>query len=117
MVTQYFLVFNTDLMSYFKVVIKMHKGLEEVDIVKPWLSNIYARAPGCPVIIVGTHYDKVHKSKRQEVVHQFVEKLNELKANPGIFVLSQIVSSCLHNFCSFVGCEAIHHLNLSKLSK
>ena len=61
----------------------MNKGLEEVNLLKSWLSNIYARAPGCPVIVVGTHYDKIHKSKRIEVVHQFIERLNELKTKPG----------------------------------
>lgn len=34
-------------------------GTDEVDRLKPWLANIHARAPGCPVIIVGTHYDKM----------------------------------------------------------
>ena len=32
-------------------------GTDEIDKLKPWLSNIHARAPNCPVIVVGTHYD------------------------------------------------------------
>ena len=40
-----------------QVVYNISKGTEEVDKMKPWLANIHARAPGCPVVIVGTHYD------------------------------------------------------------
>lgn len=69
----------------------MNKGLEEMNLLKSWLSNIYARAPGCPVIVVGTHYDKIHKSRRIEEVRQFKERLKCLETKPGkqrvIFIL------------------------------
>ena len=35
------------------------KGPEEIANLKPWLLNIQACAPGAPVILVGTHHDKV----------------------------------------------------------
>ena len=40
-----------------QVVYNISLGTAEVDKMKPWLANIHARAPGCPVVIVGTHYD------------------------------------------------------------
>lgn len=42
-----------------QVVYDVSKGPEEIDRLKPWLSNIHFRAPGCPVIVVGTHFDKL----------------------------------------------------------
>lgn len=41
-------------------------GTDEIDKLKPWLSNIHARAPGCPVIVVGTHYDLLSEGKQQD---------------------------------------------------
>ena len=37
------------------------RGEQEVETIEPWLQNILARAPGCPVIIVGTHLDLLSK--------------------------------------------------------
>lgn len=38
---------------------------------------LQARAPNSPVIIVGTHYDKVKRSQRH-LVHENVELINQL---------------------------------------
>lgn len=43
----------------FKVVYNLSKGLSEIDMLRPWLLNIAAKTPKCPVIVVGTHSDKV----------------------------------------------------------
>ena len=37
----------------------MSKGNTETETLRPWLLNIHARAPHCPVIIVGTHIDRL----------------------------------------------------------
>ncbi|XP_076111293.1 leucine-rich repeat serine/threonine-protein kinase 2-like isoform X1 [Mytilus galloprovincialis] len=69
--------------ALYLVVLRINKGLAELELLKPWLSNIYARAPGCPVIVVGTHFDKVHRSQRGNVEKQFIDRLNDLKTKPG----------------------------------
>ncbi|XP_025107353.1 leucine-rich repeat serine/threonine-protein kinase 2-like isoform X2 [Pomacea canaliculata] len=58
-------------------------GTDEVDRLKPWLANIHARAPGCPVIIVGTHYDKMAPEDRAKIVSEFDIKLKDLMSKPG----------------------------------
>ena len=44
-----------------QVVYDISKGESELDLLMPWLLNIQARAPSSPVIIIGTHIDKVPK--------------------------------------------------------
>ncbi|XP_055882524.1 leucine-rich repeat serine/threonine-protein kinase 2-like isoform X3 [Biomphalaria glabrata] len=63
-------------------------GLDEIDKLKPWLSNIHARAPGCPVIVVGTHYDVIPEEDREYVFAQFDVKLKELVNKPGFPAIS-----------------------------
>ena len=42
-----------------QLVYNLSKGESELQSVIPWLLNIQARAPSSPVIIVGTHTDKI----------------------------------------------------------
>ena len=39
------------------------KAESELDGIVPWLMNIEARAPGSPVIVVGTHRDMIAEGK------------------------------------------------------
>lgn len=44
----------------------MSKGEEGIEQLAPWLHNIESRAPGSPVIIVGTHLDKIKNPTEKE---------------------------------------------------
>ncbi len=46
-----------------QVVYDMSKGDAETSTLRPWLLNIHARAPLCPVIVVGTHIDKLPRGQ------------------------------------------------------
>ncbi|XP_035828110.1 leucine-rich repeat serine/threonine-protein kinase 2 isoform X2 [Aplysia californica] len=74
--------------TLYLVVYDISMGTEEIDKLKPWLSNIHARAPGCPVIVVGTHYDLLPVEGRETVVADFELKLKELMHKPGFPVIS-----------------------------
>ncbi|XP_076447984.1 leucine-rich repeat serine/threonine-protein kinase 2-like [Babylonia areolata] len=74
--------------TVYLVVYDISLGIEEVDRLKPWLANIHARAPGCPVIIVGTHYDVLPPDAREQVISAFDTKLNDLMHKPGFPVIS-----------------------------
>ncbi|KAK7465047.1 hypothetical protein BaRGS_00037786 [Batillaria attramentaria] len=69
--------------TLYLVVYDISLGMEEVEKLKPWLSNIQARAPGCPVIIVGTHYDLLPPDTREEVLASFDAKLKDLALKAG----------------------------------
>ncbi|CAG5133130.1 unnamed protein product, partial [Candidula unifasciata] len=74
--------------TLYLVVYDISMGTDEIDKLKPWLSNIHARAPGCPVIVVGTHYDLLPEESREDVVADFEVKLKELMHKPGFPVIS-----------------------------
>ena len=42
-----------------QVVFDLRRGVADLDHLKIWLASIHSRAPGCPVIVVGTHKDKM----------------------------------------------------------
>ena len=44
---------------YRQVVFDLRRGLADLIRLKVWLASIHSRAPGCPVIVVGTHKDKL----------------------------------------------------------
>jgi small GTP-binding protein len=52
--------------SLYLVVWDVEKGEEGVEQLGPWLHNIQARAPGSPVVIVGTHMDRVRGEERDK---------------------------------------------------
>ena len=37
------------------------KGESELSCLIPWLLNVQARAPSSPVVVIGTHIDKINK--------------------------------------------------------
>ncbi|KAH9504825.1 hypothetical protein Btru_062039 [Bulinus truncatus] len=74
--------------TVYLVVYDISLGTDEIDKLKPWLSNIHARAPGCPVIVVGTHCDLVPLEDRDRVFAEFDVKLKELFNKPGFPVVS-----------------------------
>ena len=43
------------------MVYNISKGNSDTETLRPWLLNIHARAPHCPVIIVGTHIDRLSR--------------------------------------------------------
>lgn len=45
--------------SLYLVVWRISDGKQGLTAILQWLSNIQARAPNSPVIIVGTHYDEI----------------------------------------------------------
>lgn len=48
------------------------KGIDEIH---QWLSNIQTRAPGSPVIIVGTHQDQLAKLKNYKEISNYLQRL------------------------------------------
>lgn len=48
------------------------KGINEIH---NWLSNIQTRAPGSPVIIVGTHQDQLAKLKNYKDISNYLQRL------------------------------------------
>ncbi|CAL1534532.1 unnamed protein product [Lymnaea stagnalis] len=74
--------------TLYLVVYDISMGPDEIDKLKPWLSNIHARAPDCPVIVVGTHYDLIPAEERETTVAEFEVKLKELLNKPGLPMIS-----------------------------
>lgn len=48
------------------------KGIDEIH---QWLSNIQTRAPGSPVIVVGTHQDQLAKLKNYKEISNYLQRL------------------------------------------
>ena len=61
----------------------MKGGLSEIDRLKPWLCNIQARAPGCPVIVVMTHLDRIPEENRVDLVNAMTDRLNQIICKGG----------------------------------
>lgn len=69
--------------ALYLVVCNIKGGTSEIDRLKPWLCNIQARAPGCPVVVVMTHLDKVPEDKQLEVVTSMTDRLNQIISKGG----------------------------------
>ena len=48
------------------------KGITEI---KNWLTNIQTRAPGSPVIIVGTHQDQLAKHRNYKEISNYLQRV------------------------------------------
>lgn len=60
------------------------KDDQAIEKLKPWLLNIQARAPGCPVLAVGTHLDLVEPAQSQKAMARLREKLDKMRGKPGM---------------------------------
>ena len=49
----------------------------------PWLLNIHARAPSSPVLVVGTHADKLNDTEFERRRLTMREKMKEMMRRPG----------------------------------
>ena len=68
----------------FQVVYNLSLPIQsELESIKPWLQNIHARAPHCPVIIVGTHYDKVTMQASGEFIQTIRGQISDMCEQPG----------------------------------
>ncbi|KAK3103691.1 hypothetical protein FSP39_021072 [Pinctada imbricata] len=69
--------------AIYLVVCNIKKGTKEIDQLKPWLSTIHSRAPGCPVIFVMTHLDQIAEVHRDKVITEMNRKLEETISKAG----------------------------------
>ncbi|KAG4071917.1 hypothetical protein HA402_006078 [Bradysia odoriphaga] len=63
--------------SLYLVVWRISDGKQGLTAILQWLSNIQARAPNSPVIIVGTHYDEIGVSISVEEAQQLQQTIRE----------------------------------------
>ncbi|XP_048584779.1 leucine-rich repeat serine/threonine-protein kinase 2 isoform X2 [Nematostella vectensis] len=64
--------------TLYLAVYDVSKGVQEFESLRSWLLNIYACAPDAPVMLVGTHLDKVPKDKLNEVLQSMRDKAQSL---------------------------------------
>ncbi|XP_072026368.1 leucine-rich repeat serine/threonine-protein kinase 2-like [Amphiura filiformis] len=69
--------------SLFIVVFDISRGPDEVQTLRPWMLTIQALAPNCPVIVVGTHMDKVPKDCAKDFVEDMWIRVRSLCNSPG----------------------------------
>ncbi|XP_022097759.1 leucine-rich repeat serine/threonine-protein kinase 2-like isoform X2 [Acanthaster planci] len=69
--------------ALFLVVYDVSRGPEEVKTLRPWLLTIQALAPSCPVVVVGTHKDKIPKDKEVEFISDMEMRVRSLCQSPG----------------------------------
>lgn len=55
--------------TLYLVVYNVVKGGQELEELRPWLQSIHACAPDVPVMLVGTHLDKIPKERYEQVSH------------------------------------------------
>ncbi|XP_033098201.1 leucine-rich repeat serine/threonine-protein kinase 2-like [Anneissia japonica] len=64
--------------ALYLVVFDLSKGINEINTIRPWLLTIQALAPSCPVILVGTHKDKVPKDQQDVILSGISEQIQQL---------------------------------------
>ncbi|CAH1266221.1 MFHAS1 [Branchiostoma lanceolatum] len=69
--------------SLYLVVYDLSRGPKEVESLRPWLLNIQARAPNCPVIVVGTHKDRIKREEADSVILEMRHRVQTLCTTPG----------------------------------
>ncbi|XP_074645015.1 leucine-rich repeat serine/threonine-protein kinase 2-like [Tubulanus polymorphus] len=77
--------------ALYLVVYDLSRGLSEVETLKPWLVNIHARAPGCPVIIVGTHKDAIPPEDLENCIYEMRCAILRLTSKPGFPEIKDMV--------------------------
>ncbi|XP_021358112.1 leucine-rich repeat serine/threonine-protein kinase 2-like [Mizuhopecten yessoensis] len=78
--------------AVYLVVMDLRRGMEELNLLRSWLANIHARAPGCPVIVVGTHADCVADNKRLQLQNHIRMKLRDLVIKLGFADIQDFVT-------------------------
>ena len=58
-------------------------GPEELKSLRQWLLNIQAAAPGSPVILVGTHADKISTTDQRNFINRLQDAVEEFVRSPG----------------------------------
>ncbi|KAJ8046650.1 Leucine-rich repeat serine/threonine-protein kinase 2 [Holothuria leucospilota] len=83
--------------ALFLVVYDLHKGLDEVKTIRNWLLTIQALAPFSPVIVVGTHKDKIPKEYQNEKIRAIRDRIKALCLARGFPTVERFAEvSCLH---------------------
>ncbi|XP_070559117.1 leucine-rich repeat serine/threonine-protein kinase 2-like isoform X2 [Ptychodera flava] len=80
--------------SLYLVVYDVSRGPEEVKTLKPWLLTIHARSPQSPVIVVGTHKDKVPRENKEEFIREMREHVSRLCSSPGFPDIKGYIEVC-----------------------
>jgi leucine-rich repeat kinase 1 len=102
--------------TLYLVVWSMEEGEKGIDYLRPWLLNIQARAPHSPVLIVGTHLDKLHFNRAQDLKQKYKEMIKSLYGKAGFPNLSAImfVASTTQEGIKELQ-ERIHHAAISAI--
>lgn len=96
--------------TLYLVVWSMEEGEKGIDYLRPWLLNIQARAPHSPVLIVGTHLDRIPASKTREFKEKYKERIRKLYDKPGYPRIHNIIMvSCINKEGISELQERIHH--------
>ena len=66
-----------------QLVYNLSLGESELQMLLPWLLNIQARAPSSPVIVVGTHADKLNDTEFERRRRMMREKTRDMLRRPG----------------------------------
>ncbi|XP_063952426.1 leucine-rich repeat serine/threonine-protein kinase 2-like isoform X4 [Lytechinus pictus] len=69
--------------ALFLVVYDISRGPDEITTLRPWLLTIQALAPSCPVIVVGTHKDKIPKDHAEDFITDMQMRVLDVCRSPG----------------------------------
>eukprot|EP00731_Ephydatia_muelleri_P029363 Em0020g1007a len=99
--------------SLYLVVWDANDGKKGLEAIKPWLENIEARAPGAPVIVVGTHSDCINQDEKKRLEELFEQWY--INYDPSQFAYPSIEPSCQFVNCfdplntnELVSCPMLH---------
>jgi leucine-rich repeat kinase 1 len=74
----------------------MTEGEKGIDYLRPWLLNVQSRAPKSPVIIVGTHLDKIPSNQVNELRQLYKSKILDSYGSQGYPTIHDIcMVSCV----------------------
>eukprot|EP00731_Ephydatia_muelleri_P016582 Em0009g1006a len=85
--------------TLYLVVWNMEEGDKGIEYLQPWLLNIQSRAPHSPVIIVGTHYDKLPSAKAKDLREHYKQKIHSIygKVPASYVALQKVISEEVKN--------------------